>query len=192
MGRRVRIDMTGERYGRLVAIDWDHRDSSGHAHWRFACDCGGETVAHGGNVRAGRTTSCGCVHREMSAARLTVHGARASRRHPATYRAWQQMNAEERTDRRGCAGASDSVVPASWRADYTVFLADMGERPAGTKLVRADAARGFSADNCRWAPVADRGARAGMGWRGRRERAANAAAALLDRARAAQRAGAPA
>lgn len=171
MGRKVRIDMTGQRYGRLVALDWAHRDASGHAHWRFACDCGAETVAHGGNVRTGRTTSCGCFHRETSAARLTVHGHRAAGRHGPTYRAWQQMNdacANPANPAYARIGARGIRVAARWRGDYAAFLADLGERPAGTALARIDAARDFAPDNCRWSALANRPVRAAEGWRMRR------------------------
>lgn len=170
MGCKVRIDMAGIRYGRLVGIESAHRDASGHMHWRFRCDCGAETVAHGGNVRAGRTTSCGCYHRETSAARLTVHGARGGRRHGPTYRAWQQMND---ACARFAIGRPNIAAPAmrvttEWRNDYAAFVRDLGERPAGTGLTRIDPADGFAPHNCRWGRIDDRSDRAIAGWRKRR------------------------
>ena len=170
MGRKVRIDMAGLRYGRLVAIECAHRDASGHVHWRFRCDCGEETVAHGGNVRAGRTTSCGCYHRETSAARLTVHGARGGRRHGPTYRAWQQMNDACARVAVGAPDIGGSAMPVAtdWCGDYAAFVRDLGERPAGTGLARIDEAEGFAPHNCRWMPIEDRSERAAAGWRKRR------------------------
>lgn len=155
MGRKLRIDMTGQHYGRLVAVGFDHRGKSGHAHWLFRCDCGQEVVACGSNVRAGSTSSCGCLHRELSAARLTEHGERAAKRHDATYRAWQQMRSEP------------TPVCEAWD-DYAAFAAQMGKRPAGTKLARRSALRPFGPDNCVWAPLETRAARAARGWMKRR------------------------
>lgn len=64
------IDMTGQRYGRLVAIKQapkpDHIKSR-VAFWLFKCDCGNEVVLNGSNVRSGNTTSCGCLHSEITA-----------------------------------------------------------------------------------------------------------------------------
>lgn len=157
MTKKVRVDMTGLRFGRLVGVAFDHRSASGHAHWLFRCDCGREVVAKGGNVRSGGTASCGCLHREVCAARLTRHGHRADRRHEPTYRAWQAMR----------PAAATAICPR-WRDDFADFLADMGERPAGTKLVRRDADAPFCASNCRWAAVDDRAARAVHGWARRR------------------------
>lgn len=87
MGRRVLIDMTGVRHGRLLGIPYAHRGPSGHAHWRFLCDCGTMVTLDGSRVRSGNTTSSGCRHRELSAARLLVHGHRAAKRHDGTFRA---------------------------------------------------------------------------------------------------------
>jgi hypothetical protein len=155
MGRKLRIDMAGERFGRLIGVAFDHRAPSGHAHWLFRCDCGREIVASGGNVRSGSTSSCGCLHRELSAARLTDHGHRAAKRHDSTYRAWQQMRREP--------------VPhcPAWE-DYAAFIADLGERPMGMKLVRRTTTKAFQPDNCFWAPVAARSDRAARGWTTRR------------------------
>jgi hypothetical protein len=153
VGRKLRIDMTGQRFGRLVAIGFDHRGTSGHAHWLFRCDCGREIVACGGNVRAGSTSSCGCLHRELSAARLTEHGHRAAKRHEPTYRAWQQM-------RRAAA-----PVCRAW-SDYAMFAADLGERPDGTKLGRRSASPPTTASGRRSRRVPPGRLRAGSsgGW----------------------------
>jgi len=156
---KIRIDMTGLRYGRLVGVSFAHKSQSGHAHWLFLCDCGNEVVAAGGNVRTGSTASCGCLHREISAARLTEHGHRARKRHDATYRAWQRMKMEH---------VSSIILPV-WSQDYARFLADMGERPDDTVLTRADPTKPFGPGNCRWLPVANRSVRATNGWMKRRD-----------------------
>lgn len=159
--------MTGLRYGRLVGIGFSHRDRSGHAHWLFLCDCGGEVVSGGSSVRAGNALSCGCLHREISAARLTTHGRRAAKRYDPTYRAWQAMNdacanpASPRYDRIGALGIG---VAEAWRESFAAFLEDMGERPENTVLDRNATDTDFGSGNCRWAPVRSRSRRAREGW----------------------------
>lgn len=68
MGRR--IDMVGDRYGRLVveAEAEPHVIPSGHAFRTFMCRCDCGTVKRilGNALRAGPTQSCGCLHRELA------------------------------------------------------------------------------------------------------------------------------
>ena len=171
MPRKTRIDMTGRRYGRLVGISFSHANRSGRAQWLFACDCGSETVTDGGNVRAGNTASCGCLHREISAARLTTHGHRAAKRHDPTYRAWQLINDSCTNPLSGGwkhCGARGVAVCQRWRSDFETFLADMGERPVGYILTRRIGDADFTPANCHWTRNRTRAERAAAGARTRR------------------------
>lgn len=55
-GKIKRHDLTGQRFGRLVAVEY-----AGNSRWRCRCDCGGETMVLTGNLTHGHTTSCGCA-----------------------------------------------------------------------------------------------------------------------------------
>jgi hypothetical protein len=55
---------TGNRYGKLTVIKFDHMDKSHNAYFLCACDCGCTTVVKGNRLRNGRTKSCGCLKRE--------------------------------------------------------------------------------------------------------------------------------
>lgn len=57
-------DITGERYGRLVAIRMvEVKDR--FAMWECQCDCGKVTICRGSNLRNGKTKSCGCLRIEL-------------------------------------------------------------------------------------------------------------------------------
>ncbi len=75
MGRKL-IDITGRRFGRLVALS---RDSSANM-WSCVCDCGKRIAAASGNLRKLRTQSCGCLASELTAARNS--GPKLERRGP--------------------------------------------------------------------------------------------------------------
>lgn len=55
-------DMSGERYGKLVAIEYVGKDKFNNALWRCKCDCGGEKIVTRKNLVCGDTRSCGCLH----------------------------------------------------------------------------------------------------------------------------------
>lgn len=62
-GKVRRLDITGRRYGRLVAIRYIENKPA--AIWEFQCDCGRVHRARLVHVRAGRTRSCGCLTQEL-------------------------------------------------------------------------------------------------------------------------------
>lgn len=66
MGKK--IDLTGQRFGRLVVLRECGRSKSGKVLWKCHCDCGNECVVSGDHLRRGKATSCGCHKRD------TVHG----------------------------------------------------------------------------------------------------------------------
>lgn len=55
------IDITGQRFELLTVLAREGRDTTGKTTWRCRCDCGGETVATGLNLKSGTTRSCGCL-----------------------------------------------------------------------------------------------------------------------------------
>ena len=60
---KPRLDVTGRRFGRLVAqevIGSTHRGTV----WRCICDCGNTKVVPIKDLRTGHTKSCGCLNRE--------------------------------------------------------------------------------------------------------------------------------
>lgn len=57
------IDITGQRFGRLVALRYAPEWKVGY--WRVRCDCGTEFFAEGQALRKGRTRSCGCLRQDF-------------------------------------------------------------------------------------------------------------------------------
>ena len=52
-------DITGQKFGKLTAIDYEIKNSK--AYWKCRCDCGNETIVASSNLINGHTTSCGCI-----------------------------------------------------------------------------------------------------------------------------------
>jgi hypothetical protein len=65
MAFRKLIDLTGQRFGKLVVFARTG-SQAGHALWKCTCDCGNETTATGSNLTKGGVTSCGCVNKELA------------------------------------------------------------------------------------------------------------------------------
>jgi hypothetical protein len=58
------IDLTGKRFGYLVAIE-QTIEKSHDANWLCKCVCGQETVVRGLYLRRGLTKSCGCSQYQL-------------------------------------------------------------------------------------------------------------------------------
>jgi len=66
-------DITGERFGRLVAIEPTGNVSrTSGAQWRCRCDCGKEVVTNLTNLISGIKRSCGCYNSESARKRLML------------------------------------------------------------------------------------------------------------------------
>lgn len=74
-GERYR-DLTGQRFGKLIALERvGRRVSDGSAYWRCVCDCGCSTVTSSNKLLQGKTTSCGCQKAKMlTDSRTYIHG----------------------------------------------------------------------------------------------------------------------
>ena len=57
-------DITGMRYGRLVAVRPLGKGLSWNLRWECRCDCGRIISVYKNNLTSGHTRSCGCLRSE--------------------------------------------------------------------------------------------------------------------------------
>ena len=108
------IDLTGNKYGKLTVVKRveDHIQKSGvpKAMWLCKCECGGERVAYGQALRAGKIIDCGCGDFErrsiQSTKNATTHGGSGTR----LYRVWKAIRMSPRSIFRSLAAARRSFT----------------------------------------------------------------------------------
>lgn len=59
-------DISGERFGMLVALGPIGKNDDNQILWDCRCDCGQRTVVVSGNLQSGNTQSCGCTRKRWS------------------------------------------------------------------------------------------------------------------------------
>ncbi|QEA31874.1 alcohol dehydrogenase [Secundilactobacillus malefermentans] len=62
----ARIDLTGQKFGRLTVIEPHGHSKNGNQRWLCQCKCGNMKVVDGYRLRHGTTLSCGCLRNEVS------------------------------------------------------------------------------------------------------------------------------
>ena len=61
------LDLTGKRFGRLLAICPTEQRKRGNIVWKCQCDCGRTSYVIAGKLARGGTQSCGCTRKESLA-----------------------------------------------------------------------------------------------------------------------------
>jgi len=161
------IDLTGSRFGRLVVLSRAENDKYGRARWKVVCECGQSKVVLAQSLRAGTTRSCGCLPKETGAVagrrNRLKHGQsgyyRGKKPSPA-YMSWQAMRQrclQPNAERYPKYGGLGVTICERWQGKdgFSNFLADLGERPAGTTLGRFGDTGNYEPENVRWMTPAE-------------------------------------
>lgn len=145
------IDLTGQRFGRLLVTKRNGTGNTGQAVWLCSCDCGKEANVLMDNLRRGKQVSCGCYHLET----ITTHGATTGKVKTAEYKVWQEMR-RRCYDENGAHykdyGGRGITVCDRWINSFENFLGDMGKRTSSKHSIdRIHNDGDYEPSNCHWA-----------------------------------------
>ena len=158
MGRKS-IDLTDQKFGRLIVLNLTGRDKWGQSLWRCECECGNIAKVRGRDLRTGNSLSCGCLHKEVVSERLYKHGD--SGYNPSRlYYIWQSM--KKRCYSPNCraykwyGGRGIQVCP-EWLSDFVIFKTfalDYGYKDDLT-IDRINNDGNYTKDNCRFITLSE-------------------------------------
>lgn len=155
------IDISGKRYGRLLAVKNVPRPENNKGKgtfWECVCDCGKIVIVGKCNLEDKKikpNRSCGCYRKEMQNTLRRTHGMRCS----TEYRIWSGMKTRCYNDNNHSYkhyGNRGIVMSDKWRNSFDEFYKDMGPRPSLKHSVeRRDNNGNYTKFNCYWATPAE-------------------------------------
>lgn len=140
-----KVDLINQRFGRLIVVS-KAPSINGRGCWTCICDCGTTLEVRTDLLKTGKTTSCGCYHKEVV---QNTHGTYKVKLHNI----WSSLirRTSSTTDPSFHYYSSRGItVCKEWR-NFDNFYADMEPTyQDGLEILRVDNNLGYCKSNCIW------------------------------------------
>lgn len=145
-------DLTGRKFGRLTVIQYAGKRNE-KSMWKCECECtrGKYKIVAGGDLKSGRTQSCGCLQKELFGKKHRTHGMTESR----IYGIWCNMKGRchnKNITQYSDYGGRGIKVCDEWLHDFQEFYdwAIKNGYSDNLTIERKDINGDYEPQNCEW------------------------------------------
>ena len=145
----------GEKYGKLEIIkELPSIPKKPYGVRRIVeckCECGNITTTKLEYLTLGKTTSCGCFHKQVVKKQMTKHGMKGE----PEYKTWKRIKYRcfnPKAKGYDCYGGRGITICDEWKDDFMCFFNYIGKRPTKNHSIdRINNDGNYEPGNVRWA-----------------------------------------
>lgn len=154
MGKKIALDIVGQKFGKLTVIKRVENSIHNTSVFLCLCDCGTEKKILSRSLVSGKTVSCGCYGKSIIYNKSLVHGQSKRKNKTKEYMAWMNMKNrcyDVKNNHYKSYGGRGIIVCDSWLESFNNFFFDMGIKPSPKhSLDRIDVNGSYCKENCKW------------------------------------------